>query len=96
MPHLTWSESAVADLRRVYHFLAAKDRQLAVIATKRIRVDLLRMAKQPMLGRPVASATGVRREWIVEFGSSGYTVQYEICQDSIVILRIKHQREQPF
>jgi len=96
MSHLIWTDGAISDLQRVYHFLATKDRQLAAAATKRIRVDLLRMAQHPMLGRPVASTQESCREWIVVFGSSGYVVQYEIDQDSIVILRIKHQRERPF
>jgi len=96
MPHLTWSDTAISDLQRVYHFLAAKDRQVAAVAIKRIRMDVSRIAQQPFLGRQVASERESRREWLVVFGSSGYVVQYEIRHDHVVILRVKHQREKPF
>lgn len=33
------------------------------------------------------------REWLIDFGDSGYAALYRIDQDEIVILAVRHQRE---
>lgn len=33
------------------------------------------------------------REWLVDFGDSGYAVRYRITDDAIVMLAVRHFRE---
>ena len=33
------------------------------------------------------------REWIIDFGDSGYVVRYHLGEDEVTILAIRHQRE---
>jgi len=36
------------------------------------------------------------REWIVDFGDSGYVVRYRIDDEAIVVLVVRHQKEAGF
>ena len=36
------------------------------------------------------------REWMIDFGDSGYLVRYRIGSDAITILAVRHQREVGF
>jgi plasmid stabilization system protein ParE len=33
------------------------------------------------------------REWLIDFGGSGYAVWYRIERETIVVLAVKHQKE---
>ncbi len=33
------------------------------------------------------------REWMIDFGHSGYVARYRVSSEEIVILAIRHQRE---
>jgi plasmid stabilization system protein ParE len=51
---------------------------------------------QPHLGRPIDDMPDRFREWIIDFGDSGYVVRYRIDEDLIVILAVRHQKEVGF
>jgi plasmid stabilization system protein ParE len=36
------------------------------------------------------------REWIIDFGDSGYIVRYRIEADTVTILAVRHQKEVGF
>lgn len=50
------------------------------------------------MGRPVEDMPDEFREWLIDFGDSGYVARYHVkSDDSIVtILAIKHQKESDF
>ena len=93
MPHLIWSPSALADIQRLYHFLALKDDFVAKRAIKTIRTGVKTLATQPETGRPVEDMEPVFREWPIDFGSSGYIVLYHFDGETTAILAVRHQKE---
>jgi hypothetical protein len=36
------------------------------------------------------------RDWVIDFGDSGYVVRYRIENDSVMILAVRHQKEAGF
>lgn len=93
MPHLIWSPPALADVQRLYRFLALKDKDAARLAIKTIRTGVKILAHQPEAGRPVEDMDPVFREWLVDFGSSGYIALYRFDSETTTILAVRHQKE---
>lgn len=92
MPSLSWTPQAVADVQRLYRFLAPRDLNAARNAVSEIRSSVKILAHQPESGRPVEESPSYR-EWPVRFGSSGYVVLYRIENEAVTILAVRHQRE---
>lgn len=92
MPSLSWTPQAVADVQRLYRFLAPRDLNAARNAITEIRSSVKILAHQPESGRPVEESPSYR-EWPIRFGSSGYVVLYRIENDAVTILAVRHQRE---
>ena len=94
MPLLIWSSSALRDVQRPYHFLDEKKQTAATLAARAIRQGVQAISDQPGIGRPVAEMEPEYREWLINFGDSGYVVLYR-CNGSgaAVILAVRHQRE---
>ena len=93
MPRLIWSPSALADVQRLYRFLARNNIDAARRAVKSIREGVKTLALQPGIGRPAEDMEPEYREWIIDFGGSGYVALYRYEADTAVILAIRHQRE---
>ena len=51
------------------------------------------MAQQPGIGRPIEDMDPEFREWIIDFGDSGYIARYRIDADAVTILAVRHQNE---
>ena len=84
------SAAADRDLARVIGFLEALSASAAVRAAKTIRTAILRLSEFPMLG---AAIEGDRRRLTIPFGKSGYSVEYRVDSEVVVIARIFHMRE---
>ncbi|ELY3542975.1 type II toxin-antitoxin system RelE/ParE family toxin [Enterobacter hormaechei] len=93
MPQLIWTRSALADVQRLYRFLAAKDIDAAKRAARAIRSDVKILAHQPYSGRPAEEMESEYREWLIEFGDSGYVALYRADTEIVAILAVRHQRE---
>lgn len=93
MPSLSWTPQALADVQRLYRFLAPRDLNAARNAVSEIRNGVKILAHQPASGRPVEELPVSFREWPVNFGNSGYVVLYRIDTDVVSILAVRHQRE---
>ena len=93
MPHLIWTPSALQDVHRVYRFLAEKNIDAAKRAAKAIRDGVKILAHQPEVGRPVAEMDPEYREWLIDFGDSGYIALYRYDGRMAVILAVRHQKE---
>lgn len=59
---------------------------------KSIRAGVNVLVQQPRLGRPVDELDVVFREWLIDFGDSGYVVMYRVDDNGVTILAIRHQR----
>lgn len=93
MPPLIWTPPALVDVQRLYRFLAPKDANAAQRAVQAIRAGVKILAHQPSVGRPVADMDPEFREWLIDFGSSGYVALYRFDGKTITILAVRHQRE---
>jgi plasmid stabilization system protein ParE len=94
------SPDAKADLLRLHDDLLARaeyveDLDIADRAIQAIESAVTSLARTPFLFRKAAgSRSGLRRELVIPFGSSGYVLQYEIASPHlVVVLAIRHQHE---
>ncbi|MPV56810.1 plasmid stabilization protein [Burkholderia sp. HI2761] len=93
MSRLIWTRTAQQAIVRLHRFLADHDPPAARRAIKAIRTGVDVLVRQPRLGRPVDELDTVFREWLIDFGDSGYVVMYRVDDDGVTILTIRHQRE---
>jgi plasmid stabilization system protein ParE len=94
MPHLKYTPQSHTDIARFYEFLKDKDMDAAFRATEAIVSSLNILKQMPYAGRAVFGDETLR-EYVIEFGNSGYVAmyRYEIEKDRVTVLKIKHQRE---
>ncbi len=93
MPRLIWSPPALRDVQRLYRFLAEKSPAAGQRAVKAIREGVKVLAYQPGVGRPVEDMDPEFREWLIDFGDSGYVALYHWSGQTAVMLAVRHQRE---
>ena len=96
MSRLIWSPNALLDIRRLYLFLASKNIDAAKRAVAAIRQSVRALEQQPSLGRPIEDMDQEFRDWIIDFGHSGYVARYRVNRDVVVILAVRHQKEVGF
>lgn len=93
MPRLIWTPLALIDLQRLYRFLAPKNPDAARRAVKALRAGVKILAHQPGIGRPVEDMDPEFREWLIDFGDSGYAILYRFDGGVVAILAVRHQKE---
>ena len=93
MSRLIWSPGALLDVKRLYDFLRPKDLDAARHAVKAIRQGVKVLERQSSVGRPVEEMEDEFRDWIIDFGDSGYVSLYRFDGETAIILAIRHQRE---
>lgn len=93
MPRLIWTPAALLDLQRLYRFLAEKNVSAAKRGVRAIREGMKVIIKQPGIGRPVEDMEPEFREWLIDFGESGYVVLYRYDGENAAVLAVRHQRE---
>ena len=54
------------------------------------------LGSHPHVGRMVDDLPEDFREWVIDFGESGYVARYRVDGDIVTILAIRHQREAGF
>jgi plasmid stabilization system protein ParE len=88
------SREAAADLERLHEFLREQNPDAAQRAVSVLADAVDSLATMPDRGRP--SGIPAVRELIVPFGRSAYVIRYGhfVDEDSVVVLRIWHGREQ--
>lgn len=96
MPQLIWSEPALQDVQRLYRFLAPKSPDAARRAVRALRQGVSILRQQPSLGRTIDDMPEEFREWLIDFGDSGYVLRYRLTSDAVVVLAVRHQREVGF
>ena len=93
MSRLIWSPAALLDVQRLYRFLALKNVDVARRSVKVIRDGVRMIGLQPVAGRPVPDMDPAYREWLIDFGDSGYLTLYHFDGETAVILAVRHQKE---
>ena len=92
MATVVYCEKAIADLERLFNFLAQHDPQAAVAAAASIGSAIDVLGEHPLIGRLVS---GNIRELVISFGRTGYLALYRFVPavDEVRVLAIRHQRE---
>ena len=93
MPRLIWSPEALQDIQRLFRFLAGKSPDAAKRAVKAIRGEVKTLATSPEVGRPAVDMAPEFREWLVDFGDSGYIALYRYDGQTAVVVAVRHQKE---
>lgn len=86
------TQRALADLERLFDFIAAADPQRAREQILSVRKALEVLADHPLLGR---AAEEGRRELVLSRGRYGYIAKYRWlpAEDIVLILAVRHQLE---
>jgi len=86
MSRLIWSQAALLDVQRLYRFLATKNLDAAKRAVQAIRQGVKVLGQQSGVGRPIEDMPAEFREWVIDFGDSGYVARYRIAPDAVTML----------
>jgi plasmid stabilization system protein ParE len=86
------AERALADLERLFDFIAEEDPVRARKQVLSVRRAFELLAEHPLLGREAEEG---RRELILSRGRYGYIAKYRWlpAEDTVLILAVRHQRE---
>lgn len=49
--------------------------------------------EMPHIGRPIEDLPPEYRDWLIDFGDSGYIARYRLDGETAVVLAIHHQKE---
>ena len=89
---ILWLPEALDDVERLHAFLIERDALAAERAMRAISSGASRLEELPKVGRPMDDETA-RRELVVPFGAGAYVLRYRIQDDTVVIIRVWHNRE---
>ena len=92
MARVEVTERALADLERLFDFIAEEDPARARKQVLSVRRAFELLAEHPLLGREAEEG---RRELILSRGRYGYIAKYRWlpAEDTVLILAVRHQRE---
>lgn len=95
MAQVVYTQNALANLERVFAYLAEHDASAAADAAAAIRDAVEVLADHPLIGRRIA---GEIRELVISYGKTGYVALYRFLPEKnmIRLLAIRHQRELDF
>jgi plasmid stabilization system protein ParE len=97
MPQVRVAPAALRDLERLRDFLRPKTPAAAKRAAAAILKSVRVLGDQPHLGGAVEDMPEGFREWLIEYGDSGYVVRYRHDEGEFVtLLAIRHQKEVGF
>ena len=93
MSQVKFAPAAILDLQRLREFLQPKNPEAAKRAGSVIKRALAVLGLQAKMGRHIEDMPDEYREWVIDFGDSGYLARYRLDGDAITILAIRHQKE---
>lgn len=93
---MIFAPAAIRDMQRLRDFLRPKSPDAARRAGEAIRQGVQILGAHPQMGRLVDGLPEQYREWLIEFGDSGYVARYRIDGDTVAILAVRHQKEVGF
>ncbi len=92
MARVIYAAPALADLDRLNDFLVQTDSTATLETVGLITEAMQVLENHPLIGRPAEQGL---RELVISRGKSGYLAlySYELDQDAVLVLAIRHQRE---
>jgi plasmid stabilization system protein ParE len=90
--HVQITARALADLERLFEFIAVHNPKIARERMLSVRRAFELLSDHPLLGRPAEDG---RRELVLSRGSYGYVAKYRWvpAEDVVLILAVRHQLE---
>lgn len=91
-----FTQEALDDLLRLFDFHAERNIDLARRSNAAIRQAISVLQEFPFSGRKIDPERPFLREFLVPFGGSGYVALFEIEEEHVTILAVRHQRESDY
>lgn len=92
---IAWLPEAARDVVRLRNFIQEKNPQAAKRAASRIKEAAQILKESPEAGRPVEEILSFR-DLIIPFGGGNYILRYREELDRVVIVRVRHSKEEGF
>jgi len=89
---IVWLPSAAKDVSRLRDFIQSNNPSAAVRAANRIKDASKILKENPEAGRPVEELFPFR-ELLIPFGSGNYILRYRVVDTRVIIVSVKHSRE---
>ncbi|WP_064695095.1 type II toxin-antitoxin system RelE/ParE family toxin [Rhizobium aegyptiacum] len=96
MPQVIFSPAAIRDLERLREFLRPKNPSVAKRAGETILKGVGVLSAHSHMGGLIEDLPEQYREWLIDFGDSGYVARYRMDSDTLTILAVRHQKEAGF
>ncbi|WP_280540205.1 type II toxin-antitoxin system RelE/ParE family toxin [Chromohalobacter sp. 11-W] len=96
MPQVIFAPAAIRDLERLREFLRPKNPAAAERAAQAILQGVQALGENPHIGRPIDDLPEAYRDWLIDFGDSGYIARYLVDTNTVVVLAIRQQKEASF
>ncbi|MEN2976809.1 type II toxin-antitoxin system RelE/ParE family toxin (plasmid) [Tistrella bauzanensis] len=93
MRPVVFAPAALRDLERLSAFLRTKNPAAANRAGAAIIKGVRALGTWPKMGRVVDDLPDIYRDWLIDFGDTGYVARYRITDDRVIILAVRHQKE---
>ena len=90
-----WLPSASRDVARLRDFLKSKKTRAAQRAAKRILEGVMILQMNPGAGAPVDDLLAYR-DLKLSFGSGEYIIRYREESQRVLIVRVRHSKEEGF
>lgn len=91
-----YTAAAKEDLKRLFTFLAEQDLHAAQSARKIIGESVKLLQQFPFTCRKVSPENTFLRELLILFGTAGYVALFEIEEETVTIIAVRHQREEDY
>lgn len=88
---INYTPQAIADLRRLRHFIEVKNPKAAKNIAQQLLISINRLKQFPELGLPVKQAPNPGK--LRDLFANKYTIRYLINKENIYILRLWHDKE---
>lgn len=92
---IVWLPGAARDVFRLREFIQKKNPAAAERAANRIREAAKTLIKNPEAGKPVEEALPFR-ELFIPYGNGNYVLRYRNERRRVIIIKVKHSREDEF
>jgi plasmid stabilization system protein ParE len=89
---VVWLHQAQDDIQRLCDFLLDKNPIAAERTVRAIQLGAKKLVDFPDIGRPMGDETE-RRELFLPFGAGAYVLRYRVQNDTVVVIRVWHSRE---
>ena len=94
-----FTQSAEADLVRLYEFILTRDNDWAIAerALQAIKEGVRNLEFSPFSYRKASPENPFLRELVIPFGAAGYVALFEIDDSkTVTVLAVRHQREDDY